>query len=488
MELNNTQVYSTTTDPAFAVGRIIFPVAPAATNDPRYAQVALTEEETLLASSATPDEGVDFALMGGEFGGGDLASDGLGHNGRVSYFDDAGHLAEIVEEEGVEDVALEAGPSCPVLFEEDWATLQSLKDEARVIPIEDALHWYDAESVVRLVQAGFAVGEMVEGERMLSLTDAWTTETKAAAARDMETIAMVSARAKVLAVRKAAAAIESRLDRLGANPASVLRSALVAAHPSDAVDAAITGLGRASYIRRVRAASLGIFVGLPGADFKEAAKRELSFQEAAEASAKFKRLATELRVPSPEQELELERRSGPEPDSRFASSALEAERSGEAVIHTASGRDLAPSRNPKQRAAAIRRLNRSLNKGSVTAEEGAWNTALATHLVGMEDPALRLELQLRAKGARAFNELLKGTNNPDELRAAARKLTDDGKIVVARDEKRGHVLTAVAGPLADEERATLLTVLMTVMVESRISVPKGTGLERRLGAFRARTS
>lgn len=253
MELNNTQVYSTTStndDTAFAVGRIIFPVAPAATNDPRYAQVPMSDEETLLAASATPSEGVDFALMGGEFGGGgDLTSDGLGHNGRVSYFDDAGHLAEIVEEEGGEDVALEAGPSCPVLFEEDWATLQSLKDEARVIPIEDALHWYDAESVVRLVQAGFAVGEVIEGERMLSLTDAWTTETKAAAARDMETIAMVSARAKVLAVRKAAAAIESRLDRLGANPASVLRSALVAAHPSDAVDAAITGLGRASYIR-----------------------------------------------------------------------------------------------------------------------------------------------------------------------------------------------------------------------------------------------
>lgn len=183
---------------------------------------------------------------------------------------------------------------------------------------------------------------------------------------------------------------------------------------------------------------------------------------------------------------EAERESGP--DQRGAATPREynpAHRRDAQVV-TATGLDLNRPRNDRQQAAAERRVEVARRKAKVGPQAAAWNLARAIHLSEVEDPAQRLELLLQTSpdNRREWAELQSGSKNPAELKAAARKLADAGRIKTVRGRTSGSLYLEVTNPLSDKERAELERGLLRLMVIGRVSEPKGTALARRVAAHR----
>lgn len=177
-------------------------------------------------------------------------------------------------------------------------------------------------------------------------------------------------------------------------------------------------------------------------------------------------------------------------------SAMEAERAGEAIIGTASGTVPGAPRRAGQREGAVRRVNRAVAKvaardlgagrdpvaaAKARACKGAWNAALATRLSEL-DGADRLELLLRTRGETDFALLLARAGDPTSLKAAARELLDAGRIAV-REVGGAHLVSATR-VLDAAGREDLSRELLRIMVTSRVTVPKGTKLARRVAAHK----
>lgn len=197
---------------------------------------------------------------------------------------------------------------------------------------------------------------------------------------------------------------------------------------------------------------------------------------------------------------QAERESGPDPEGSYARlgrSAFEAERAGEAVISTRTGKVLAPARSPKQREAARRRVGRMVARSRARSEaearmkaredalacRAAWEKALSIHLASLP-AAERLELFLSLRGRREFAALERSARDPEELKVAARELAAAGRVRVRRGRSSGEVFLEVAGEL---DRKALERGLLAVMARAQpgeIPVPKGTRLARRVAATR----
>ncbi len=197
---------------------------------------------------------------------------------------------------------------------------------------------------------------------------------------------------------------------------------------------------------------------------------------------------------------EAERESGPDPQGSVAGrSCLEAERRGEAVIGTYGRGVPGPSRSPRQRANARRRVAGTVARKNARrkAEDdakarrdalacrAAWREALKIHLAAL--PATdRLELFLKIEGRRELAALELRAADPDALREAARELAGAGRIKIRRGRSSGKVFLE-AGALDHRARARLEKELLNVMAlakPGRIKIPKGTRLARRVAAAR----
>lgn len=196
---------------------------------------------------------------------------------------------------------------------------------------------------------------------------------------------------------------------------------------------------------------------------------------------------------------QAERESGPDPEGSYARRGrcpLEAERSGEAVIGTYGRGVPGPSRSPRQREAARRRVARVVARAKVEARvkaratalacKAAWDAALAIHLASL--PATgRLELFLALRGRQEFVVLERSAKDSEGLRRAARELAEAGRVKVRRGrrgEARGKVFLEAA---ADLDRKELERDLLRVMARAKpdeILVPRGTRLARRVAATR----
>lgn len=197
---------------------------------------------------------------------------------------------------------------------------------------------------------------------------------------------------------------------------------------------------------------------------------------------------------------ESEWESGPDPEGFTAGrSYLDAERRGEAVIGTCGRGTPDPSRTPRQRAAARRRVMRAIARGearrnteseakarrNVLACKAAWREALKVHLASLPT-AERLELFLKTGGRREFAELKSCAADPEALERSARQLAKEGRVKV-RGRSSGKVYVEAANPLGVEERAQLHKELLEVMALAKpgvIRIPEGTRLARRVAAAR----
>ncbi len=195
---------------------------------------------------------------------------------------------------------------------------------------------------------------------------------------------------------------------------------------------------------------------------------------------------------------EPERESGPDPEGSVASrSYLEAERSGEAVIGTYGRGVPGPSRSPRRREAARRRVARVVARGKSRrkaegeaksrreslAVEAAWREALRIHLAGLPT-AERLELFLKIRGRQEFAALKSRAADPGALERSARELAKDGRVKVC-GRSSGNVFVEAVEPLGHDERMRLREELLEVMALSepgRIEIPQGTRLARRVAA------
>lgn len=197
---------------------------------------------------------------------------------------------------------------------------------------------------------------------------------------------------------------------------------------------------------------------------------------------------------------QAERESGPDPEGSYARRGrcpLEAERRGEAVIGTYGRGVPGPSRSPRQREAARRRVGgvvarakteaRAKARESALARKGAWDAALSMHLASLPVNE-RLELFLALRGRREFAALERSAEDPEGLRLAAHELAEAGRVKVRRGrrgEARGKVFLEAA---ADLDRKGLERDLLRVMARAKpgeIPVPRGTRLARRVAATKA---
>lgn len=197
---------------------------------------------------------------------------------------------------------------------------------------------------------------------------------------------------------------------------------------------------------------------------------------------------------------ESEWESGPDPEGFTAGrSYLDAERRGEAVIGTYGRGVPDPSRTPRQRAAARRRVMRAIARGEAQGNteseakarrdslacKAAWREALKVHLASLPT-AERLELFLKTGGRREFAELKSCAADPEALERSARQLAKEGRVKV-RGRSSGKVYVEAANPLGVEERAQLHKELLEVMALAKpgvIRIPEGTRLARRVAAAR----
>ena len=183
---------------------------------------------------------------------------------------------------------------------------------------------------------------------------------------------------------------------------------------------------------------------------------------------------------------EAEEESGP--DQRGAATPKEytpAHRRDAQVV-TATGRELDPPRNARQKEGAARRVELAKRKAEVGPQQAAWNLARAIHLGELEDPDERLELLLQTSpgGRREWDELYAGSKDPAELKAAARELADAGRIKTVRNQESGSLYIEATETLSAKGREILERALLRLMVTGRVSVPKGTGLARRVAAHK----
>lgn len=523
MELSNKEVYTTTTRdfgkgflfPNIDIGLTPLGATPdqdgQENDDPRRQEIPLSAAEISLAAAATP-EGVDYAFTCGEFGGhSDLAAEGLGHAGiQITYLGtpaggslDLAGVEEEVGAESFEDARANdpahsgVGESCPVLYPPDWDLIGDLGSEGGSISIERALRRYDAESLVRVVGAGFAVGEVAYGphgeERMLSLTDATHREVLKAAHEEA-------------ALRAGARHLESAGER--ARLHTIARATLmVRGSTSNGGAATLEGvLGRLTALTRFsRAEARGemralvkdgslrcrvvggrVLLGTVAAPAPEYARAARTADRAERQSRKNSRIRTKVFADGAW--IPPERESGPDPHGERVS-ALDAERTGEAVITTATGKVLAPSKSPRQRQAAQRRVNRAIQKGRdrerdrrqaiAAACQAAADEALRVHLRGLA-PADRLELLLQVRGEQDYARLERSSRDTRQLKAAARELLGAGRISVRRDQDGTVRISATT-----EKPDDLGKILIQVIAREGIPVPKSTRLARRVAAHRA---
>jgi len=166
---------------------------------------------------------------------------------------------------------------------------------------------------------------------------------------------------------------------------------------------------------------------------------------------------------------EAERESGPEPEGSFARRGRDpfsAERKGEAVIATRSGKVLEPSLRPRQRERARRRVSGLVERararrGTQAAEEAGRETggetagdagmkatrsparALLDHLASLP-VAERLELFLALQGPQEISVLKERADDPTGLFLAACELRRTGRITVEGGRMIAPPLTAEA--------------------------------------------
>ena len=530
MELSSQQVYTTTTSSDFGKG-FAFPAididltptteakAEAKANeakanaavDPRYAQVALSTEEMALAASATP-EGVDFAYTSGEFSGtSDLEAEGLENPAGITYLgsgtieiaDDEmiGTVAQASAQASDEASASEVGESCPVLYPCDLDLIEEIKAKGCAISIESALSIHDPESLVRIVAAGRAVGEVVDGERIFSLTDATRREVARAATatalarveQQQDDIERQSARMRNLVLgnlysRGANAAFgepvggAASLDSILGRIVALMRSSATVNRAS--ARTALRGFVSEGSLSCKQARDT-VYVGLPGAG-REEYVRAARLVQAATVQTKHN-LKVRGKVFADGAWYPPETESGPDPRGASAPRDYADATRLDAVIPTASGRPLAPSRNARQKAAAGWRVGKALAraaKSGLTPEDVAWRTAVSLHLSGVEDPAERLLLLLQAKGRKSWTKLEAGSADPAELKKAARALADSGSLKAQKGKTSGNLYVSAASELASHEREELERTLLRLMVTGRVTVPTGTALARRVAAHK----
>lgn len=529
MELSNEEVYTTTTRdfgkgfhfPNMDIDLTPDEAAPAPAGevkmnatknpDPRRQEIPLSAEEMALAAAATL-EGVDYAFTSGEYGGlSDLAAEGLGHDGiQITYLGTPAGGLELAggeEEAGVEspedavrasDPAVpEVGEGCPVLYPPDWELIGDLGGEGGSISIERALRRYDAESLVRVVGAGFAVGEVAYGpdgeERMFSLTDATNREVlkaaheEAALRAEARLLESARERARLRTIARATLMVRGSTSDGGAATLECLLGRLTALTRFSRAEARgeMRALVKEGFLR-CRVVGGRILLGTLAASAPEYARAARTAERAERQSRMNSRIRSKVFADGAW--IPPERESGPNPHGERVS-AIDAERTGEAIIATATGKVLAPSKGPRQRLAAQRRVNRAIQESKdrerdrrqaiAAACKAAADEALAVHLRGLA-PTERLELLLQVRGEQDFALLECSSKDTHQLKAAARELLEAGRISVRRDQDGKVRISATT-----EKPHDLGKTLIQVIVREGVPVPKSTRLARRVAAHKA---